>query len=124
MRGDRVLVDLEQSNPALIALLKSFAYCELPLNRIRAEMRGLGIVGTTRLLDFYHLCPEPTIRITRSHIEKALAMRRSNTISEEELVDWATTLLTNSVFYWDGEDAKTVSEWINGISLDLTSWSS
>jgi len=51
-------------------------------------------------------------------------MRRENAISENQLVDWATTLLTNSVFYWDGEDAKTVSEWINSISLDLTPWSS
>lgn len=92
---------------------------------LRIGLRGApGIGDAGRWLNLHKLCPEPTIRITRAHIEKALAMRRENAISENQLVDWATTLLTNSVFYWDGEDAKTVSEWINSISLDLTPWSS
>jgi len=114
---------LRQLNPPLLSLLQSFASCELSLDHLREELSPLlEIADAGRLLNLDNLCSEPTIRITRAHIEKALAMRRGNAISENGLVDWATTLLTNSVFYWDGEDAKTVSEWINGISLDLIPW--
>ena len=115
---------LSELNPPLLALLQSFASCELSLDCLREKLRGvLGIRDTERLLNLYKLCPEPTIRLTPKHIEKALAMRKENAISEEELVDWATALLTNSAFYWDGEDAKIVSEWIDGISLDFVPWS-
>ena len=119
------LMGLNQLSSPLLPLLRSFASCELSLDRLREKLRGVvGIRDTEHWLNLDKLCSEPTIRITRAHIERALAMRRGNAISESELIDWATTLLTNSVFYWDGEDAKTVSEWINGIGLDLVPWCS
>lgn len=116
---------VRKPNPTLLSRFQSFASCELSSDCLRETLRGVvGMGDTERWLNLDKMCSEPMIRITRSHVEKALAMRRTNAISEDELVDWATTLLTNSGFYWDGEDAKTVSEWINGISLDLTPWSS
>ena|SRR5579862_429044 len=115
---------LSESSPPLVALLQSFASCELSLAGLREKLGVPGIADAGRLLNLYKLCPEAAIRITTAHVEKALSLRRGEAISEQELVDWATTLLTNSVFYWDGEDAKTVSEWINGISLDLVPWPS
>lgn len=116
---------LSQPNLRFSSLLQSFASCELFLDGLRERLHGVpGIASAGRLLDLDKLSSEPTVEITLAHIEKALAMRRGNAISEEELVDWATTLLTNSIFYWTGEDAKAISEWINGISLDLVPWSS
>jgi hypothetical protein len=65
------------------------------------------------------VCPEPMFRIARWHIENALAKRRENKISERDLVNWATMLMINDGFFWKGEDAEAVGEWVNRISLDL-----
>ena len=111
---------LSEPNPALMALLQDFASCELSLDCLREKIRGvLGIGDAGRWLNLHSVCPEPEIRITLAHIEKALGMRRRKVIGEDELVDWATTLLTNNLFFWDGKDARTISEWMTGISLDL-----
>lgn len=111
-------------NPAVVKAVRDFASCDLSLDRLRAVIRDTaGIHLTERWLNLNAIVCEPIVRITAAHVDKALAMRRRNLITEEELVDWATTLLTNSVFFWDGEDAKTISEWVNGISLDLVPWS-
>lgn len=110
-------------NPEIQKALKDFALCAISVDRLRAViMDVLGVHLRGRWLNLDAVCSDPIIRITSKHIERALAMRRDNAISEEQLVDWATVLLTNAVFFWDGEEAKTISEWINGISLDLVPW--
>jgi hypothetical protein len=115
----------ERMQPELLTALADFAACDLSVDSLRETIRKLtGTRPTDRWLDLHKLCAEPRIRVTRDHVDRALEMRRTNVITENGLIAWATTLLTNSAFYWDGEDAKTVSEWINGISLDLIPWSS
>jgi hypothetical protein len=111
-----------QPNPALLTLLQDFASCELSLNCLRENIRAVpGINYAERWLNLHSVCPEPEIQITLAHIEKALEMRRRKAISEDELVDWATILLTNNLFFWDAKDARLISEWLTGISLDLVS---
>jgi len=97
-----------------------FASCELSLDRLRDNVHEvLEVDGAGRWLNFHSVCPEPEIRVTLADLRKALGMRRHGELSEAQLIDWATTLLTNNVFYWDGADAQLIGEWINGISLDL-----
>lgn len=113
-----------QLNLEVLKALNNFASCDLSLDCLRAVIDdAMGIHLTERWLNVDAICCEPIVRITTDHVDRALAMRRLNVISERELVVWATTLLTNSAFFWDGEDTKTISEWINGISLDLVPWS-
>lgn len=111
-----------QLNPEALMALREFASCDLSLDRLRAVIHdAAGIHLAQRWLNLDAIFREPIVRITVEHIDRALAMRRCNLISEDELVVWATTLLTNSAFFWDDKDAKNISEWINGISLDLVS---
>jgi hypothetical protein len=35
------------------------------------------------------------------------------------MLAWATTILTNHVYFWEGEDAAVVAEWVDSLSLDL-----
>lgn len=110
----------ERTQPELLAALKQFAACDLSVDSLRETICDVtGTYPTDRWLNLHELCEEPRIRITRAHVGRALEMRRTNVITENELIAWATTVLTNGVFFWDGEDAKTVSEWVNGLSLDL-----
>ena len=113
-----------QLDPEMLRALRNFASCELSVDHLRTVIHDvLGIHLGERWLSLDAVHCEAIIRITPEHIDRALAMRRGNALSEQELVDWATTLLTNSIFFWDGKDAKTVSEWVNGLSLDLVLWS-
>lgn len=113
-----------QLNPQALMALREFASCDLSLDRLRAVIHdAAGIHRAQRWLNLDAIFPDAIVRITVEHLDRALAMRRDNAITEEQLVDWATTLLTNAVFFWDGEEAKTISEWINGLSLDLVPWS-
>lgn len=110
-------------HPELLTALTGFANCSLSVDSLREAIHDLtGTYPTDCWLNLDELSAEPRIRITRVHIATALEKRRRNAIAEHELIAWATTLLTNSVFFWDGDDANSVSEWINGLSLDLAPW--
>ncbi|HEV2399365.1 MAG TPA: hypothetical protein VGS27_20630 [Candidatus Sulfotelmatobacter sp.] len=112
-------------NSELLTALRDFASCDLSLDRLRTVIHdAVGVYLAQRWLNLDAIFREPAVQITVEHVARALAMRRDNAITEEQLVDWATTLLTNSAFFWDDKDAKTVSEWIDGISLDLVPRSS
>lgn len=115
----------KRTQPDLLSALTKFAACDLSVDSLRETIRDVtGTYPTDRWLNLHELCEEPRIRIRRANVGRALEMRRTNVITENELIAWATTLLTNSAFYWDGEDARTISEWIAGISLDLVPWPS
>ena len=64
------------------------------------------------------VCRDPKIRITLEHVQKALKKCRANQISAHELVNWATMLVTNNVFYWDAAD-NAIAEYVNRLCLDL-----
>jgi hypothetical protein len=67
------------------------------------------------------VCPPSSIRISRWHVENALTKARNGEVSERQLMEWATMILINDVFYWSGDDADLIGEWISRLSLDLIS---
>jgi hypothetical protein len=111
-------------NPEILSAIEKYACCELSLEnlcRVVREERGSAFIHNPnyRWVTLHQVCPEPKVRITQQHIEIALAMRALKEISERQLIDWATMLLINEVYFWDGEDAAVVVDWLNRISLDL-----
>lgn len=109
---------------SVVRILNSFARCELtPLQMLaqlnRARSRPRLKIGKLPLFGLRPYCGSLTIRITRWHIENALAKRREKKLSERDLVIWATMLLINDSFYWEGADAELIGQWICGLSLDL-----
>lgn len=113
-----------QVNSQLLAAIERYARCELPLEdlcRLVREKRGSDFIHNEnyRWVNLNQVCPERKVRITRQYVETALGKRRSRMISERDLVDWATMIIINDVFYWKPEDADFVAEWVNRLSLDL-----
>jgi len=111
-------------NSDTLVFIEAFVRCELPLEQLCEIVQGkLGPAfhhnPNFRWVDLNQLCPEPRVCITRRHVENALEMRRQNHISERQLVDWATMIVINHVFYWEREDMKIVAEWVDRLSLDL-----
>jgi hypothetical protein len=107
-----------------LALVESFALCELSLDDLCQKVRdelGSGFRHNEKMrwVNLNQICPTPIVRITRRHVENALAKRRDKQISERHLVDWATMILINDCYFWEGEDADVVAEWVDSISLDL-----
>jgi hypothetical protein len=97
----------------ILDAIERFVGCELPLadlcHMVRDEV-GPALNHNEKLpfVNLNSVCPEPTFRIRRWHVENALAKRREKTISERDLVNWATMLMINDAFFWKGEDAEAV----------------
>jgi hypothetical protein len=111
-------------NPDMLAAIERFARCELPLADLCTMVRdevGPALKHNEKLpfVNLNSVCPEATVRMTRQHVESALEKRRENQISERDLVNWATMLMINDAFFWKGEDAEAVGEWLERLSLDL-----
>ena len=111
-------------NPDILVAIERFVRCELRLADLCQTVRdevGPALKHNEKLpwVNLNSVCPEPTFRITRWHVENALAKRRERKISERDLVNWATMLMINDAFFWKGEDAEAVGEWVERLHLDL-----
>lgn len=101
-------------HPELLTALTRFAACDLSVDALREIISNVSeTYPMDRWLNLHELCEDPRIRITRAKVGAALEMRRTNAITEYELIAWARTVLTNNVFFWDGDDANNISVWIN-----------
>jgi hypothetical protein len=112
------------AHPDTLASIDKFARCELALEdlcRIVRDVVGPDLRHNEKLpwVNLNSVCPVPAIRITRQHVDNAAAKRRQKQVSERQLVNWATMLMINDVFFWSGEDAELVGEWLERISMDL-----
>jgi hypothetical protein len=111
-------------HPDTLSSIERYAIFELSLEElcgiVRME-RGSAFIHNENFcwVNLNQVCAEPKVRITREHIENALEKRRCEQISERQLVDWATMILINDVYFWEPEDAELVAEWVDRISLDL-----
>ena len=70
-----------------------------------------------RKLTSYFLLPQPGIRIEKWHIKNALDKHSREEITDNELGDWATMLLLNEAYDWEGPDEDEIAEMLNELSL-------
>jgi hypothetical protein len=115
---------MERPTPEVIRVLESLAFCEITPADMLTQLRdccGLSILrnGANCFFGLGSVCPAHAVEITKLHLEQALAKRREKNISDQELVNWATMILINDAFYWEGVDAELIGEWICRFSLDL-----
>jgi hypothetical protein len=109
---------------SLMMSIEMFARWELCIEQLCAfvrEARGQAFIHNEnyRWVNLNQVCGERKIRITPWHVQNALQKRRERGISERDLIDWATMIIINDVFYWEAEDAAVVAGWINRLSLDF-----
>jgi hypothetical protein len=110
--------------PAQFEVLRRYLEFEAPLEEVRLKLQGIlefNLVAESgkRFIDCNFPTPKPGIRVTRQHLEAALQRRRDRRISEQELLEWATMLLLNQAYFWEGEDEELIFEWLKNISFDF-----
>ena len=111
--------------------LRRFALLEIGVNELLRQLAGVfeielepGLqsdsgLSQRRTAAGHFRVPEPGVVITRNHISNALDLKRAGTISERDLVYWATILLLNDAYVLDPGDEDLIAEWLNDISLNL-----
>ena len=125
-RGGPKLVTRESELPALtleqLDALRRFAAFETRLVDLRRSLGDLfecDLASEHRTVETHFRVPEPGIVITRKHIAGALEQKRRGTITERDLVHWATILLMNDAYVLDPGDQDMIADWLNDISLNL-----
>jgi hypothetical protein len=114
--------DLPILTPEQFEVLRRFAALEVGVEEVRRSLDGVfefDLDPQRRTASVRFRVPEPGIAITRDHISKALERKRLGTISERELVYWATMLLLNDAYEIDPKDEDFIAEWLNDISYNL-----
>jgi hypothetical protein len=60
--------------------------------------------------------PRPGVRIESKHIRAAMDKHALGQISTEQLADWATMLLLNDAYDWEGPDEDEIADLLNDLS--------
>ncbi len=101
-------------------MLTQFANCEISLTELIAGLHGkLDILFDTdvRSLTSSFLPAEPGIRIGLNHIERAKSKNWAGKLSNEDLMHWATMILLNDAYVWDGPEETDIVDRLDELSL-------
>jgi hypothetical protein len=109
-----------QLNPDELKLLAQFANCEISLDELLGCTRGMIEIDfgpSKRSLISHYLLPTPGIRINLIHIENAISKYTSREISSDDLKHWATMLLLNEAYEWEGPNEEEIADKLHELSL-------
>jgi hypothetical protein len=100
--------------PSELESLKQFANCEITLDKLLGRITGTKIDfgSAARTLTSHYVVPEPGIQIGLGHIRKAKEKLPSN-----DLTNWATMILLNDAYVWEGADEDEVADKLHELSL-------
>jgi hypothetical protein len=122
---------LPSLTPNQLEALRQFAWLEIREEELQRRLAGVFEVHfealhasaagrhQRRAVHGAFRMPEPGIEITREHISNALERKRTELITERELVHWATILLLNDAYVLAPGDEDLIADWLNDISLNL-----
>src|SRR5437868_2671524 len=99
-------------------VLEQYACLRVGLEEVRRALRDVlefNFEPEKRWINTYFLVPRPGISVTRKHIENALEKKREGSVSEKDLVHWATMLLLNDAYELDQKEVDFISDWLNDI---------
>ena len=102
--------------------LVQFACCEINLESLIARLGGLIEIHfepKERRLTSHFLTPIPGIQIDVGHIQNAISRARHHEISSTDLQNWATMILLNDAYEWEGPDADKIADRLNKLSMPL-----
>jgi hypothetical protein len=112
--------------PSQLNILRRYLDFEASLEEVRLKLRGVlefesESEGATWGIECNFPPSVSDARVARQRLELALQRRRGQRMSEQELMEWATSLFFCHPFDWDIEDEGTNEDWIKNISLELMS---
>jgi hypothetical protein len=99
--------------------LEKFARLEITLEDLANALREIlqfDFKESERRLSSHFLIPQPGVRIDQEHIRRAMDKHAHEEISTNQLSDWATMLLLNDAYDWEGPDEEEIAAWLNDIS--------
>ncbi len=108
--------------PGQIEVLRRYALFEAGIAEVRNALSGIWDVDLRRdrrTASASFRVPEPGIVVTREHIANALERRRFELVSERDLAEWATILLSNDAYILDPGDEDLIADWLNDMSVLL-----
>jgi len=103
--------------------LEQYARLEVSLEDLRrrlAEVLDFDFQSThshTRRLTPYFELPDPPIQIEKWHLENAIRKTSLGQITKRELEDWASMLLMNEAYDWEGPDEDSIADRLNELAL-------
>jgi hypothetical protein len=101
-------------------LLARFARFEIGLEELTIRLRGmleLDFGLEERKLVSHFLLPQPGVRIELSHVRNAMEKHWRGEVSDDELFRWATMLLLNEAYDWEGPDEDEIAEMLNELAI-------
>jgi hypothetical protein len=114
--------ELPSLTPTQIDVLRRYALFEASIGEVRETMAGVfdfDLRHARETASVHFRVPEPGIVITREHISNALERKRFDLISERDLVEWASILLSNDAYILDPGDEDLIADWLSDISANL-----
>jgi len=100
--------------------LEEFADLKISLEELRQRLAGMvefDFQNHERRLDSHYGTPVPGVCIELKHIRAAMEKHARGEISTEQLADFATMLLLNHAYDWEGPEEDEIAGWLNEISL-------
>lgn len=99
--------------------LENFLALKTSLEQLRESMRGVlefDFQDKERKLTSHYGTPDPGVRVELNHIHDAMKKHARGELSTEQLADWATMLLLNDAYRWDGKDEDEIAELLHEVS--------
>jgi len=100
--------------------LEEFAELKISIDELRERLQGVlefDFRDQERKLTSHYGTPVPGVRIELETIQAAMDKHARGEISTEQLADWATMLLLNDAYDWEGPKEEQIADWLNDISM-------
>jgi hypothetical protein len=100
--------------------LEQFAHLEISLKELQrclGQMLEVNFAPEERRLTSHFLFTQPGVLIERKDIQAAMDRHVRGEMSTEQLADWATMLLLNDAYDWQGPEEEQIADWLNEISM-------
>jgi hypothetical protein len=100
--------------------LEEFAELKISIDELRERLQGVlefDFKDQERKLTSHYGTPVPGVRIELENIQAAMDKHARGEISTEQLADWATMLLLNDAYDWEGPKEEQIADWLNDISM-------
>lgn len=99
--------------------LEEFAELKISMDELRERLQGVlefDFKDQERKLTSHYGTPVPGNRIELENIQTAMDKHARGEISTEKLADWATMLLLNDAYDWEGPKEEQIADWLNDIA--------
>ena len=101
-------------------VLEEFAAQRISIEELRRLMQGaleFDFHREARKLTSHYGLPVPGVHVEPEHVQAAMDKHARGMISTQQLADWATMLLLNDAYDWNGPKEAQIADWLSDIIL-------